>query len=509
MPDKPRLLFFSGPWKHLGTRLHKSYIEPFDKLLRHFFEVVTIEGDCDYAQCVEAHRPDMALFHSGAEFIGEKFPKISNTHMYRDIPRAGYIWRDPYTPTRVPAMQYLEGIGVDQWFTTFRAGECSSAFKGAIHVPFYVDSGLFHDYGMPKDIPVLLSGAGWAGDRLYPWRTKVCRNLVRSVPVFIVPTVGNKGGEMYTGENYARLINRCCVAPACGSVARIMLAKFFEIPACRTCLVTEDAEVVRQMGFEDGVNCLFSSGDEDIAGRITKLLSDPGELQRIIDAGYNLVHKRHGIASRSMILDWYTLWKRKGAGEVVLQTSPFAPLELADRARAEQVWARPVDNPVWNTILEGYGLILKGQGEEAKAVFERSLEMISYGCEASTGMGLAHALCGNWADAMNGYSSFFAFMKKMKLQSRDPVITALYCVAAAKLDNVKEAVMILSASPEARHPALDSARGLFLAMFPQLAEYPVYAQSRADCPPNQSSVIPLDPGGRKGWDRFLSRMLAK
>ena len=108
VPARPRLLYFNGPWDFLGERMRRSFIEPFHALLAQDFEVISVEGDRDFAREVEQHRPDLVLFHSGCEAPREPAVTITNTDAYPELPRIGYIYRDPFSPSRLIAMNRTE-----------------------------------------------------------------------------------------------------------------------------------------------------------------------------------------------------------------------------------------------------------------------------------------------------------------------------------------------------------------------------------------------------------------
>ena len=165
---RPRLLYFNGPWDYLGERIRQSYIEPFRRLLEQDFEVVSVEGNRDFRAEVETHRPDVVMFHTGSEAPGEPEVAITNTDAFPEIPRMGYMFRDPFSPSRMATMNRMRAWRVDQVFTDFRPTDCPSPyFQDTMFLPWWIDDTVFKDYGEKKSLWVTLTGSGWLSQCIY------------------------------------------------------------------------------------------------------------------------------------------------------------------------------------------------------------------------------------------------------------------------------------------------------------------------------------------------------
>ena len=103
-----------------------------------------------------------------------------------------------------------------------------------------------------KNIPVLFTGNKNA---LYPWRQQILRLVSKNYPSLICPHPGYSplisAPHLMVGEPYARMLNASFFVPACGTVAREVIRKHFEIPACRSCLVTQRSAGLEAAGFVD------------------------------------------------------------------------------------------------------------------------------------------------------------------------------------------------------------------------------------------------------------------
>ena len=134
---------------------------------------------------------------------------------------------------------------------------------------------------------------------------------------------------MMIGEQYAREMNSAVFAPACGTVAKEVVRKHFEIPACNTCLVTEESPGLKAAGFVDMDNCVLAN-EHDVVDKVRFLLGRPDELQRISKAGHRLVHTRHGSQHRDQLYQWFVLNKQLRPSQRIEQLDPFARLFISD-----------------------------------------------------------------------------------------------------------------------------------------------------------------------------------
>jgi len=478
--EKPRLLYFNGPWDYVAERMRMSAVR-FEMLLRRFFDVVSVEGSCDFDQCVDQYQPDLVLFSTGCECIAEPDVRILNTHTHNDIPRLAHMWRDPFTPTRLKPLNLFEQWGVDQVFFTMRRSDLSEQFDKCIYLPQWVEDDLFKDYGLEKVIPVYLVGSGWLGNSgLTPWRKIAGPRILQAMPALHAPSLGNWEKELITGENYARMLNRSYFAPSCGTICNYMTIRNLQVPASRCCLVVQDCKMVRAFGFKDGVNCLMSDG-VDIVDKMKRLLNEPERLQVITDAGFTLVHENHTEKNRTQILDWYKLWKTRKPGQRIVQYDPFEPLQLVDEG--SPMPSDPnADNPLFDKLKEGYKFIDQKRYDEALSLFTMVHEHVSYNGEANVGIGLCFFAKGEWEKAFAAFYANVRFMMVMKATVLDPVHQAFACVAALRANRAKEAVALAKMQIHVRHPALDSAREITISSIKGVERDP---QLLASIVPNQ------------------------
>ena len=161
--NKPRMLFLSGPWDHLETVRKVGLVDPVTRLLEHHFDLVTVAGDQNYGDVVEAHQPDIVMFDSGCDTFQGRTPVFTNTQCHPEVPKVGFIRQDFHSPMRLSSYGRMDAWGVEQYFSP------SYPYRGAprawrdrvIFIPRWVDTEYFRDWGETKCIPIAMLGAGF------------------------------------------------------------------------------------------------------------------------------------------------------------------------------------------------------------------------------------------------------------------------------------------------------------------------------------------------------------
>jgi hypothetical protein len=361
MVTRPRLLFLGFKYGQDVPSFIRRHREEHIRCLGHWFDVRVVAEDCDYQQVCELHQPDLAIFESGVNQTLCQRPRISNLRGCDHVPRVALLNADGWSETRSGIISDIDEWQVEALFSiAITAAEHTPALADQLFTwPNFVDPKVFHDYGDSRIVPLIITGSQ---DPQYPWRNKVYRLLSKQFPSIVSPHAGyaSRGAtkQMPYGEAYARLISSALLGPACGSVAKEVVRKHFEIPACRTCLIAERSPGLESAGFVDMQNCVFAD-EQDVIEKVAYLLANSEELRAISDAGYELVHSRHTSEQRDQIYQWSVLRKELNPGERIVQADPFGSVAIA---RAESV-TRSV-----HVISDGLHLQLMDEGDQR---FER------------------------------------------------------------------------------------------------------------------------------------------
>lgn len=99
-------------------------------------------------------------------------------------------------------------------------------------------------------------------------------------------------------ENYRDGLRKSKMAYADGGMMKTMVRKYFEIPAAGTVLVCDDIYGLNELGFVDMENCIIAT-PENLIEKTSAVLKDDILIQKIANAGRNLVIKKHSVIKRA------------------------------------------------------------------------------------------------------------------------------------------------------------------------------------------------------------------
>ncbi|MFF1879645.1 glycosyltransferase [Leifsonia sp. NPDC058230] len=481
---KPRMVYFRWTRPGLPAFLQGHVSEQL-ATLEQFFDIVVIDRDCDYGRICDAYQPDLSVFESGV-YAGDR--SISNTTSHPEIPKLGFLHADAFDSSRAAFVADMARWNVDWFFTTSMSmAEYTPEIADRLFVwPNAVDPAVFHDYGLPKNIPVLFTGSqAWH----YPWRNAVSRAVT---PEFITTTMPHFGWgqargteRMVRGEEYARLLNSSVFVPTCGTISRDLVRKHLEIPASMACLVTERTAAVEAFGFEDMVNCVFADAS-DVVDKLDQLLRNPDDLDRITLAGHRLVHERHTVAKRDQVRQWFELVREHGTGVRLRQTWPDGRLELA---------TPDTDLLTGRVVGSGPDRVLLAQGWEAVdsgdiAAAERDfLRCINYYFmpEAAIGLAFTGLLRGDPAAAQDWVSRAIKASSTYGAAEPDPVQWATELRMLLCAGDLAAARIAAEKYPGMSHPELDRVRAAVAALTGAEVSDPGARPRASVCPPPDST----------------------
>lgn len=132
---------------------------------------------------------------------------------------------------------------------------------------------------------VLTSDNSWKW--FYRFRTECARS---SLVTHVNKSTSNEYNAEYLGTDYWRLLSRYKAAIACMSFTSVL--KYFEIPMSGCLMFAEVTELnqIEELGFEDGVNCIYIDKG-NYKERFQEFLDSPNnpKWKKIADAGRSLV----------------------------------------------------------------------------------------------------------------------------------------------------------------------------------------------------------------------------
>jgi hypothetical protein len=458
---KPKLLFFQYRYGKTLPKFVLMHRQHQVKCLSEFFNVVPIQTNCDYRQICAQHEPDLALFEmlSDAEIVTAHRLEIANVSCCEDIPKLALLNADSFCAARAGFISDMERFGIDAAFSICTAAtEHTPDLVDKLFVwPNSIDADLYHDYGLPKVIPVYLTGNLWSP---YPWRRKVQKVLAKSYPHLLGPHQGYIGHSvrMMYGEPYARAINASWFVPTCGTVAKEVVRKHFEIPGSKACLITEKTAALEEAGFVDMQNCVFAE-ETDVLDKVDYLFDHPDELTRIIEAGYDLVHSRHTLRQRDQIFQWFSLHKRLAPGQRIVQNNAFGPLVCVDGSSGIHNFRLANNGMHLDLLQQGDAALWGGDYATGDGLYRRSSKYIPWMPEPKFRLALSSLYQG---DAKAAYSRIAELIQYIigdyKAADPDPVEWAYLIVSLLCLGKIKEANDRALQFSDLHHPDLDYAR---------------------------------------------------
>lgn len=242
-------------------------------------------------------RPDLIMLHMQPFNAAPEVTGLGET----EIPKAMYIEDVHYRPKDVAAFVRENGIRIvfcpyREHFHRYQS-QIADCF---VWLPHCVEPEVFRDWGQEKEIDLLLTGQ--IVTPYYPVR-KAMLERFRDRPGFVwhghpgYVDVADDDPRFLVGTRYAREINRAKLFLTCGSKWQLPLAKYFEGPACMSCVLGPGGADFADLGFVDGDTFAACTVD-DFEQRARELLGDPASLARITRRGHEMVMDRHTTAVR-------------------------------------------------------------------------------------------------------------------------------------------------------------------------------------------------------------------
>jgi hypothetical protein len=165
--------------------------------------------------------------------------------------------------------------------------------KTVVHIPHCAEKTVFKDYGLKKDIDVLYTGI--SSKKFYPLRRKFKKHvqpilLKRGYGFQIFKHPGYRLKNLKAIDRhlvqYAKALNRAKIVVTCSSKYKYALAKYAEIPLCRTALCA-DVPKENQEWYRKWMIVVGQETPPDrIADKLIGYLKRPKDLEKKTKFGY-------------------------------------------------------------------------------------------------------------------------------------------------------------------------------------------------------------------------------
>ncbi|MDB5062977.1 MAG: hypothetical protein JWP67_2820, partial [Mucilaginibacter sp.] len=263
---------------------------------------------------------------------------------------------------------------------------------------------------------------------------------------------------MIHGEQYARTLNAAYFVPACGTIAKEVIRKHFEIPGSRSCLITEKSPSLEAAGFVDMENCVFAD-EKDVLDKMNYLFQNKDELEKITNAGHRLVQSRHTLKQRDQIFQWFNLNKAIRSDQIIIQLSPFGPLKVVKRSSCIKN-APIICNGLNLTLLhKGDEKLWAGKYDEAEALYLECLNYIPWMNEPKLKLAICNLYNGNAENALKWIlTPIQNNLSIYKALEPEPVEWAYLIISLVCKGALTQAIIRAGQFPSLHHPELDRTR---------------------------------------------------
>ncbi|MCA1320830.1 glycosyltransferase [Bacillus tianshenii] len=174
-----------------------------------------------------------------------------------------------------------------------------------IWFPHFVQTDVFKDYKLKKDIDFLLMGSTYPP--IYPLRATILDGL-KKLPNFIFhehPGYGRGRYDeesYYVGTRYAKEINRAKIFFTCDSIYKYPVMKYYEVLACNTLLLASHSKELEDLGFIPGIH-FVEVNEENYYEKAMYYLENYESIGKTIAKnGYKMVRKHHSVKARAKFL---------------------------------------------------------------------------------------------------------------------------------------------------------------------------------------------------------------
>lgn len=249
--------------------------------------------------------PDF-IFHYDIAWFDSFAPPITGLDKI-DIPKGCFVIDTHWYPER--RIDYFEKNSIDIIFSAGKSHFLKTfpQYKEKFRwLPFAINPNVIKDWKQEKEIDFLLMGLVYTDSSKYrPWsiapkgryslREAVLNKMENHSGFVYIPHPGHlapASRNPIVNEKYAQKISQAKMFFTCGGEFEYMVAKFFEIPGCKTLLLAKPNKDMLELGFEDQVN-FVACNEDDFYDKALFYLRDYVARKTITTNGYEFIHNNH------------------------------------------------------------------------------------------------------------------------------------------------------------------------------------------------------------------------
>ncbi len=256
-------------------------------------------GHMDYILRQLPTRPDFILLLND---IGRQMEPMMNGLTHTGIP-TGLFVNDAHRFVRL-RKNYITKHNIAHLFTVTRDKftELYPRFIDKMEwFPHFVQTEIYRDYGMEKDIELLMMGAV---NDVYPLRQKIIK-AYEGNPQFVYHEhpgyrtfSKNEKVQHFIDNSYAKELNRAKIVFTCPSVFYYPVIKYFEVLACKSLLLAPTFPELEDLGFIPGYH-FVPINEDNFMEKATYYVINDAERQQIAEQGHQFIRKNHSVKIRT------------------------------------------------------------------------------------------------------------------------------------------------------------------------------------------------------------------
>ena len=167
--------------------------------------------------------------------------------------------------------------------------------------PHFVQTEIYHDYDMKRNINLLMIGAV---NDLYPLRQKIVK-AYEGDPSFVYRKHPGyrtfskyEEDQYYIGDSYVKELNRAKIVFTSPSVFHYPVIKYFEVLSCKTLLLAPTFPELEDLGFIPDYH-FVAIHEDNFMEKAAYFMDHEVERKQIAEQGYQFIRKNHSVQTRA------------------------------------------------------------------------------------------------------------------------------------------------------------------------------------------------------------------
>jgi len=240
------------------------------------------DGWVDVPTSVKKHKPDLVFWYKPLEMKGYENVGVPTVISYNEL------WEIDWSTAEITKSN--SNLVVCHHKNDMKNYDHLKDKHIFVNNPHCIEKTIFKDYGLKKEYDVLFVGV--VSDSIYPLRGRLYK-VIQKIPNHkILKHPGYRIDDIDAQVvHYAKELNKAKIVVTCASKYMYALAKYSEVPACKSFLIA-DIPDERQQFFRSFMGEVHNNySEQQIINVINYWISHDKEREEKTKLGYDLTHK--------------------------------------------------------------------------------------------------------------------------------------------------------------------------------------------------------------------------